>query len=249
MKFYSLEGQVSYSEVSDLQQKLVDLRSQDRVEDTVLFLEHSPVVTNGKGLQRKPGQKVKEIQPPVTLPEGIEYCLSERGGGLTYHGPGQLVGYPICKLDGEGIFQRRDVVGFIRALEQWLIDELQSWGLVGEVKDLASGVWVGEAKIASIGIAVRKWVTYHGFALNVVNDLGPFQFFSPCGFDGSVMTRLSDRVDVPKNWRDLLEQKLASQLQGQVVKVKKISLDQLSNSLDSAHLEGEAVPSESMGLF
>lgn len=158
--------------------------------------------------------------PLGLLPGGIDFYDTERGGDLTYHGPGQLVVYPICRLDGSGFAPNREVAGYLRKLERVLIDELAEWGLNAESREAATGVWAEGRKVASIGVAVRKWVTYHGMAINCVNDLAPFRAFSPCGFSPEVMGTLKDLVN--KNsleasmklssgeWRRWLEQRLAS---------------------------------------
>jgi lipoate-protein ligase B len=205
MKFRSLEGQVAYADAAELQRELVELRARDEIEDTVLFLEHAPVITRGRGLQFTGDDKPRAMPLPEKLPKGIDFRESERGGDLTYHGPGQLVVYPILKL------KERDVAGYIRKLERILIDELASLGLHGAAREGATGVWIGDRKVASIGIAVRKWVTWHGIAINVVNDLAPFHLISPCGFSPEVMTRLTDLLPsnaIPSAWRPWLEERL-----------------------------------------
>jgi len=230
MQFWSLRTEnsayLAYEKARELQLQLVDERAHDKIPDTVLFLEHEPVITRGRGLQRVsrgpgvPSQEPRHMPLPELPPE-IVFAESERGGDLTYHGPGQLVIYPICKLDGQGIAPDHDVAGFIRKMENLLIEELDerlaATGARCEGVENATGVWVrakGEAraskKIASIGIAVRKWVTYHGLALNCVNELGPFRLISPCGFSPEVMTRLEDwrPLDL-RGWRRDLEMALA----------------------------------------
>jgi lipoyl(octanoyl) transferase len=146
---------------------------------------------------------------PTLLPPEIDFRESERGGDLTYHGPGQLVIYPIFKLDGHGFAPKHDVAGFLRKLEQIFVDDLKALGLAADARENATGVWVGEKKVASIGVAIRKWVTYHGVAINVTNDLKPFHLISPCGFSPEVMTRLKDlSTAVPEAWRPWLEVRL-----------------------------------------
>ncbi|MCI4358814.1 MAG: lipoyl(octanoyl) transferase LipB [Thermoplasmata archaeon] len=159
------------------------LRQRGEIPDTLLLVEHSPVVT--VGVQGSDGE---------TMPEGIPVVAVERGGKGTYHGPGQLVGYPIVDLNSRG----RDVRRFVHEVESLLI---QSLGAVGVTADRVAGrrgVWVGgERKIASVGIAVESWVTFHGFALNVSNDLAPFRAFHPCGLPGTVMTSVSEELRRP----------------------------------------------------
>ncbi|MCM2278248.1 MAG: lipoyl(octanoyl) transferase LipB [Oligoflexia bacterium] len=224
MRFWSLEGYTPYEDARQLQLKLVDLRAADLIPDTVLFLEHEPVITKGRGLQFGRTPRPRHMPVPERLPPGIAFAESERGGDLTYHGPGQLVIYPICKLDGQGFGPRRDVTGFLRKLEQLLIEEFSSWGFEAEIRENATGVWVRSRKAVSIGIAVRKWVTYHGVAINCVNDMSPFHLISPCGFNPEVMTCLRDLMAERGNlkmegwsgagWRIALESRLARRMAG-----------------------------------
>ncbi|OFZ19803.1 MAG: lipoyl(octanoyl) transferase [Bdellovibrionales bacterium GWB1_55_8] len=223
LTFVSLEGETSYEDIRKKQLELVEDRIADRIPDTVLFLEHRPVITRGRGLQQNGSDRSRHM-PIAAIPEGVEFHDSERGGDLTYHGPGQLVIYPICKLDGSGFGPNRDVTEFIRKLERLLIAELSSWGIQGESRHGATGVWAGGKKVASIGVAVRKWVTYHGMAINCVNDLSTFRAFSPCGFAPEVMGRLKDLLEVSSSnagvearsalngasWRPWFENRLAA---------------------------------------
>lgn len=219
MRFWSLTGLTRYEDARLLQLKLVELRAQDSIPDTVLFLEHEPVVTQGRGLQFTGTPKPRHMPLPV-LPAEIEFAESERGGDLTYHGPGQLVIYPIVKMDGQGFAPKQDITGFLRRFEGVLIEELAALGVHAESKKDAAGVWVGKGKVASIGIAVKKFVVYHGMAVNVTNDLKPFHLFSPCGFNPEVMTRLQDIIPDfigsvgPGLWRAELEKRLAFRMGG-----------------------------------
>jgi lipoyl(octanoyl) transferase len=157
--------------------QLVAERRAGRIEDTLVLVEHPPVVT--VGVQGDDGGADRSGLPVVHV---------ERGGHATYHGPGQLVGYPIVDLDARG----RDVRRFVRDLEGVLVDALASYGIVAARIAGQPGVWVdGRRKIASVGIAVDHWVTLHGFALNVDLDLEPFSRFQPCGLDGSLMTSVA----------------------------------------------------------
>jgi lipoyl(octanoyl) transferase len=209
----SLTGLTPYSEAYKLQLKLVELRIQDKIDDTILLLEHTPVITRGRGLQNVSSssseEQVKQIPISGSLPKDIEFVEVERGGDLTYHGPGQLVAYPIFKI--------KDVHQYLRNLEKILIDTLKTYKLKGGVKENATGVWIGDKKIASIGVAVRKWVTFHGMALNCVNDLKPFGLISPCGFSPEVMCRMSDRVKLSDSWREDLETNLATRFGAEAI--------------------------------
>lgn len=201
MQFRSLPGLTPYERARELQLSLVESRAADEIEDTVLFLEHEPVITRGRGLQFTGAPRARHMPVPVELPPGIAFAESERGGDLTYHGPGQLVVYPIFKLDGKGFGPNHDLGGFLRRFEQVFIDELGARGFKAESRENAAGVWVEDRKIASMGIAVRKWVTYHGMAINITTDLKPFHLFSPCGFASDVMTRFADLAPSGEDWR------------------------------------------------
>ncbi len=187
IRFLTLDGLTPYIAARDLQLELVEKRIRDEIPDTVLFLEHAPTITRGRGLQFT-GEPRAEKQIPLTqpLPENTEYHDSERGGDLTWHGPGQLVIYPIIKLTSH------DLNTYIRFLEQIIIDELLTLKIPATRKPNASGVWVGEKKLASLGIAVRRWVTYHGIALNLTNSLEGFHLITPCGYSPEVMARVVD---------------------------------------------------------
>ncbi len=248
-RFWSLTGHVGYEEAKALQQKLVDLRAQGLIPDTILFLEHRPVITRGRGLQWTGVPREKHMPAPAFLPEGTEFCESERGGDLTWHGPGQLVIYPICKLDGSSVLNpHHDIGAFLRAQEQLFCRVLaDAYGIASaRTRENATGVWVGpeEAprKIASIGIAVRRWVIWHGHAINLVNDLKPFHLISPCGFQPEVMTRLSDWVEESKASREAFERAFAEvwlqvQRGGAVPTIERLSLgDAVRSARQSAEL-------------
>ncbi|MCC7440206.1 MAG: lipoyl(octanoyl) transferase LipB [Bdellovibrionales bacterium] len=227
VRYWSVDGFPEYETVRRLQHELVDSRARGEIPDTVLFLEHAAVVTRGKGLQRPRSGEAQELRA-MPLDEralaarGISVADSERGGDLTYHGPGQLVIYPIVKLDGSSLGADHDVEGHLRRLEGALARLLAPFDLTVEARPDATGVWVGSGsaarKVASLGIAVRKWVTYHGMAVNVVNDLAPFHLISPCGFSPEVMARLQDLSQAlpaaweKRGWRGWLEEGLAREL-------------------------------------
>jgi lipoyl(octanoyl) transferase len=148
-------------------------------EESVILLEHEPVYTIGRLLDKSSLRAVDHLPYPV--------FETNRGGQATYHGPGQLVGYPILDLRARG----RDLHGYLRKLEDLLIDLLEEFGIPGSKIDGKTGVWVQDRKIASIGVGVRRWVTMHGFALNVASDLSGFLSIIPCGISGVQMTSIS----------------------------------------------------------
>jgi lipoate-protein ligase B len=169
-------GRREYGEALALQERVRAARQEDRIPDTLLLLEHDPVYTRG----RRTG--------PDELPAdvGIPIVDVNRGGKLTYHGPGQLVGYAIMRTD--------DVIAFVRTMERAIVAALGQAGVDAHARPEDgpdfTGVWVGDEKIASIGVHVARGVTLHGFAVNVDNDLAPFDWIVPCGLPGVRMTRL-----------------------------------------------------------
>jgi lipoate-protein ligase B len=177
-------GRRRYGETLLLQRSLVERRLADRSGDDILLLvEHEPVVTLGRG-----SRPASLPVPPAALErQGLEVFEVERGGDVTWHGPGQLVGYPILDLSRH----RPDLHWYLRALEQVLIDALLRFGLSAGRRPGLTGVWTGGRKIASLGIHVRQWVTFHGFALNVATDPRAFDSIVPCGIHGVTMTSLS----------------------------------------------------------
>jgi lipoate-protein ligase B len=178
VKLYCTDlGLIEYSHALPLQEELVRQRCQEEGKDTLLLLEHPPVFTLGRGGDER----------HVLNPRQVPVYRVGRGGDVTFHGPGQLVGYPIIELTRHG----RDVHAYLRALEEVLIATLSVWNLPAQRREGLTGVWVGEEKIASIGIGVRRWITYHGFALNVDPDLSYFSAIVPCGLSGVRMTSMS----------------------------------------------------------
>jgi lipoate-protein ligase B len=180
-------GRMPYKEAWDLQRALVEARQQERVPDVVLFVEHPPVITVGRS-----GRRSNILVPSQVLEaRGIEVYEVERGGDVTYHGPGQLVGYPILSLRALD----EDIVRYVRLLEGTLISALETWGIHARQVRGYPGVWVGDAKVAAIGVAVKRKVTMHGFALNVDPELSHFDLINPCGLGKPVtsMARLLGR--------------------------------------------------------
>jgi lipoate-protein ligase B len=174
-------GLRDYGSVWDLQKRLVAARAADRLPDLLLLVEHPPVITLGRRGRR---EDVFATDVPV-------YEV-ERGGEATYHGPGQLVGYPILKFR-----DRLEVRKLVTAIEEVLIRASRAFGVAAGRRDVQRGVWVGERKLGSIGMAVHRNVTYHGFAHNVNTDLSAFDLLRPCGFDGGIMTSMAEELGRP----------------------------------------------------
>lgn len=176
-------GVVPYEEARELQLRLAAQRQRDEIADVLLLLEHPPVYTRGRRSQPQElpmGAEWYEAQ-------GIEVRDTDRGGLVTYHGPGQLVAYPIVHLGAYG----DDVHKYVRGLEQVMIEALGEAGVAAETIEGLTGVWVGRRKIGSIGLHVSRGVTTHGLAINVNNDLQPFEWIVACGIEGVAMTSLS----------------------------------------------------------
>lgn len=164
---------MKWAEAYALQSELVERRKRDEIGDQLVFVEHPHVVTMGRNGHDENLLASEEILSR----SGIDFHHTNRGGDVTYHGPGQIVGYPIVNLNE----WKRDVHAYVRALEDVIIDTLRGFGVRGERSAGATGVWVGEAKICAIGVHISRWITSHGFALNVDTDLQYFQYIVPCG--------------------------------------------------------------------
>ena len=168
-------GRMRFAEAFELQQRLVEQRKRGQGCDTLFFVEHPHVVTIGRNGKSQHILASEE----VLARSGIEFHETDRGGDVTYHGPGQIVGYPILDLRE----WRRDVHAYFHGVEQSLIDALATFGILAEriPQRGHEGVWVRGAKIAAIGIHISRWITSHGFALNVDTDLSYFKYIVPCG--------------------------------------------------------------------
>ena len=175
-------GVVDYLEALELQERIRAARQRDEIPDVLLTLQHPPVYTRG----RRSGPGELPMGEDFYRAQGIEVIQTDRGGKVTYHGPGQLVGYPIVRVD--------DVVAYVRKLELALVAALAQEGVQARARPDEgpdyTGVWVQDRKIASIGVHLSRQVTTHGFAVNVENDLQPFQWVVACGLDGVRMTSL-----------------------------------------------------------
>jgi lipoyl(octanoyl) transferase len=166
-------GRIGYQEAFDLQRTLVDQRKHGLIPDQLLILEHPHVITMGRNGHFENLLASEEVLERA----GIQFHQTDRGGDVTYHGPGQIVGYPILDLRD----WKRDVVAYVRAVEETLIQALGEFGVEGQRVAGCTGVWVGQAKVAAIGVHISRWVTSHGFALNLDPDLDYFRYIVPCG--------------------------------------------------------------------
>jgi lipoate-protein ligase B len=174
MNGYLLDfGRMEYGEALDLQRELASKRARGEIPDSLILVEHDHVITLGR-----------KTTPANFRPQNIPVFQVERGGDATYHGPGQLVGYPIVLLSDH------DVRRHVRNIDETVVRTVRGYGIEGERLDGHPGIWVKGKKLASIGVAVTDWVTYHGFALNVNTDLSYFELIRPCGLDPNTMTSM-----------------------------------------------------------
>ena len=175
-------GLVPYKDALDLQMRLLEKRKNGEIGDTLLLLEHPPTFTIG----RKGNKGHLLINERYLSERGIHFEEISRGGDITFHGPGQLVGYPIIDLNAQG----RDVHKYLRGLEEFIVSILKDLDIKAMRIEGLTGVWVDGHKIASIGVGVKRWITYHGFALNVNTDLSYFDMIVPCGIPDVRMTSI-----------------------------------------------------------
>src|SRR5579863_839828 len=166
-------GRMRYAEAVAVQKDLVERRKQGLIPDQLLFVEHAHVITQGRN-----GHAENLLASEEELRSaGVEFYPTNRGGDITYHGPGQIVGYPILDLRE----WKRDVVAYVRTVEQAIMDALAEFGIAAGRVPGCTGVWVDGKKVAAIGVHISRWVTSHGFALNHTTDLSYFQYIVPCG--------------------------------------------------------------------
>lgn len=180
-------GRTRYGAALERQLDLVTRRNAGEAPDTLVFTEHDPVYTTGV---RKDALTHLLWNEAELARRGIEVHATGRGGDITYHGPGQIVGYPIVNLS-----TRRDLHAYLRLLEQVMIDTVAAFGLAAGRREGKTGIWLGPRKIAAIGVAVKKWTTFHGFALNVNTDLTPFTGIVPCGITAAEGTVTSMHLE------------------------------------------------------
>jgi lipoate-protein ligase B len=184
-KVYRL-GIVDYQKALELQLYLLEKRIKQEIDDVLLLLQHPPTFTIG----RNKNAEHLLVDPGELSKKGIHFEVISRGGDITYHGPGQLVGYPILDLNK----LNRDVHKYLRNLEEMIILALQDFDIMAVRRKGLAGVWVSGKKIASIGVGIKRWITYHGFALNVNTDLSYFQMIVPCGIEGVSVTSMKEMI-------------------------------------------------------
>ncbi len=190
-------GRVTYAEGLALQERLVCLRQAQSAPDTLLLLEHEPVFTLGRNARAE-----NVLFPADELrARGFDVFEVGRGGDVTYHGPGQVVGYPIVDLSPD----RRDVHRYVRDLEDVLIRTCADYGVAAERVAGRTGCWVGREKIGAIGVRIARWVTSHGFAFNVANDLAPFGLIVPCGIRDASVTSLARLLGRPVGTDEVMD--------------------------------------------
>ncbi len=182
-------GVVDYDRAFALQKEHVERLQRDQGDDVLMFVEHPHVLTVGRNAT---GRAIVADRHLIEA-RGARVVATDRGGDVTYHGPGQLVGYPIIRLEPG----RRDIRRYVHDLEQVLIDALADFGVEAARHPVHRGGWVREKKIASLGIRISRWVTSHGFALNVATDLSYFSLMNPCGIEGCTMTSMERECAAP----------------------------------------------------
>ncbi|MGH8018407.1 MAG: lipoyl(octanoyl) transferase LipB [Opitutaceae bacterium] len=188
-------GRTEYRSALAMQEALVRDRIAGTIGDTLIFTEHDPVYTLGV----RPGaEKHLLLDAASAGARGIAVVKTTRGGDITYHGPGQVVGYPIVDLSA-----RRDLHAYLRLLEQVVINTLGMPGLAADRRAGKTGIWLGSRKIAAIGVASRRWVTFHGFALNVNTDLAPFAGIVPCGITDGTVTSMHLELGRPVDMKEV----------------------------------------------
>jgi lipoyl(octanoyl) transferase len=190
-------GRVSYEDGLEMQADLVARRQRDEVPDTLLLLEHDPVFTLGRNAR---AENVL-LSPEALRARGFGVFETGRGGDVTYHGPGQVVGYPILRLEPG----RQDVHRYVRDLEEVMIRACAGEGVAAARVPGKTGAWVGEEKVGAIGVRIARWVTSHGFALNVGNDLSPFALIVPCGIADRGVTSLERLLGRPVPLEPLMD--------------------------------------------
>mgnify|MGYP003877211803 CR=1 FL=1 len=187
---------LDYQDALELQMQMFEQVKSKEISGAFILLEHTPVITLGAGAK----DENLLVSNKFLAAQGIKLIKTDRGGDATYHGPGQLVGYPIVLLKAFG----SDVHGFLRLIEDVIISALADFGLIGR-RNQSAGVWIDDKKVCSIGIAVRSGITYHGFALNVNPNLAHFRFINPCGLKAEQITSMAEALGNSPTMTDVRE--------------------------------------------
>ncbi len=211
-------GKVDYQRVLDWQRKLVKLRKDGMARDTIITVEHPPVLTIGKDGHPENFNNTK--LKPIAI---------ERGGDVTYHGPGQLVVYFICNLTR----RKKDMHLYVDKLQDGIIEAFKEYGVDARKDDTNTGVWVGDKKLASLGVAVKQWITFHGVAINLNTDLSDFRQINPCGLTSDVMSSLAQvtnkKIDMTK-FSEIIVDKYAEIFDTAFYKIK---LEEIAEDIES----------------
>lgn len=222
-------GQIEYREAYQLQKELLQQRLESRIADTMLLLEHPPTITVGKS-----GKLENILASPAKLASaGVSLIFTDRGGDVTYHGPGQIVGYPIFDLRE----RNRDIHQYVHNLEEVLIRTLADYGIKSGRDHNHAGVWANDMEIAALGLSIRKWVTMHGFALNVNTDLDHFTLINPCGFSNKTAASMAQLLR-----RELPLAEVTERLMARFAEVFDIDLKFWDESARESDYERQTAP-------
>lgn len=234
-------GEVGYADAAEAQVALASARGEGRIPDLLILIEHPPVYTRG----RSATDDELPLGADWYAERGVEIHETSRGGRVTYHGPGQLVAYPILSLAGGGESRPFDVVAFIRRIERVTIESLREWGVEAKPIKGLTGVWVEDEqpprKIASIGIRTKGGVSSHGFAINVNNDLAPFGWIIPCGIDNARVTSLSQELGGAQDFTAFAETVARSFAEAGEQSITEITVDELIEAVPEAAALGRRV--------
>ncbi len=217
-------GRIEYHRAFELQKELLQQRLKGQIADTLLLLEHPPTITVGKS-----GKLENVLAAPAELARaGVSLIFTDRGGDVTYHGPGQVVGYPILDLRARS----RDAHQYVHNLEEVLIRTLADYGIKSGRDHNHAGVWVNDMEIAALGLSIRKWVTMHGFALNVNTELDHFTLINPCGFTNKTATSIARLLGHEPSPGEVTEHLLAH-----FAEVFKVELEFADDYIDEDYID------------
>ena len=225
---------IEYRRAWDFQREIVAAKLKSDLPDILILLEHNPVITLG----RRGNRQHIRASPEALTAEGINIYHVERGGEVTYHGPGQIVGYPILNLRN----WRRDVSWYVFNLEEVLIRTLMDFGIKGTRNRLNRGVWVRDSKIGSVGVAITRWVTYHGFSLNVSPNMNHYSLITPCGLEGIEVTSLKELLGKELDLRRVRDGISRHFQQVFDVQLARMDMEDLKMTLEMPHPAHGKVP-------